>query len=292
MYMRKKKLPAIIKLLPFLFVVVLSGCSSMAVLNPKGQVGSDEKTLIITAAIVMLIVIIPVVVMTIVFAYRFRASNKKATYKPEWAHSRKIEAVVWGVPILIVLALSILSWVTTHSLDPFRPLSIKDKQPVTIQVVSLDWKWLFIYPDQDIATVNEIQFPVNTPVNFQLTSATVMNSFFIPQLGSQIYTMAGMKTQLHLVADHAGTYRGLSANFSGRGFSGMTFKAIATSKANFDDWVKKVKASSKTLDAGSYKQLAKPSEDNSVEYYSSVPPNLFKSILRMYMATTKAGSSS
>lgn len=290
--MRKTRLPAIIKLLPFMFMAALSGCSSMAVLNPKGQVGSDEKTLIITAAILMLIVIIPVVVMTFVFAYRYRASNKKAAYKPEWAHSRKIEAVVWGVPILIVLALSVLSWVTTHSLDPFRPLAMKDKQPVTIQVVSLDWKWLFIYPNEGIATVNEIRFPSNTPINFDLTSATVMNSFFIPELGSQIYTMAGMKTQLHLVADHTGTYRGLSANFSGRGFSGMTFKAIATTKAEYDDWIKKVKASSNPLEASTYKELAKPSEDNSVEYYSSVPPKLFDNILRMYMATTKAGSSS
>ncbi len=278
------------KLLPFGLPILLSSCSTMPLLDPKGQVGADEKTLIITAAILMLIVIIPVVVLTIVFAAKYRAS-KNATYKPEWAHSRKIEAVVWGAPIAIVLALSILSWITTHTLDPFQPLKMKGK-PVTVQVVSLDWKWLFIYPDEGIATVNQLAIPTNTQINFDLTSATVMNSFFIPRLGSQIYTMAGMKTQLHLVADHAGTYRGLSSNFSGKGFSGMTFKTIATSKAKFDEWVKKVKASSNVLNESTYRELAKPSENNPVKYYSSVSPHLFNSILHEYMATTKAGASS
>ncbi|HUX20902.1 MAG TPA: ubiquinol oxidase subunit II [Spirochaetia bacterium] len=289
--MKKLKLSAIVKFMPFSLLVFLSGCSTMPILDPKGQVGTDEKNLIIIAAVLMLIVIIPVVVMTFVFARKFRASNTKAVYKPEWAHSRGIETIVWGVPILIVAALSVLSWVTTHSLDPFKPLAIKGK-PVTIEVVSMDWKWLFIYPEEGIATVNQIAIPTNTPINFKLTSATVMNSFFIPRLGSQIYTMAGMQTQLHLVANHAGTYDGLSSSFSGRGFSGMTFKTIATSKAEFDDWVKKVKASSKTLDDASYKELAKPSEDNPVEYYSTVSPNLFDTILHQYMATMKAGASS
>lgn len=219
---------AALKWLSLAPALLLGGCD-MTLFNPKGQVGMDERTLIITATLLMLIVVIPVIVMTLAFAWKYRASNTQAEYKPDWHHSNRIEAVVWLVPCVIIAILGWITWESTHKLDPYRPLDSEVK-PVTIQAVSLDWKWLFIYPEQGIATVNEIAFPKDTPVNFQITSDSVMNSFFIPQLGSQIYSMAGMMTKLHLIANEEGVFDGISANYSGGGFSGMRFKAIATSE--------------------------------------------------------------
>jgi len=283
---RKVKVPAFARGLPLIAVVFLGGCSDVTVLNPKGQVGADEKSLILTAAILMLIVVIPVIIMTIVFAWRYRASNTKAAFRPDWAHSRPVEIVVWLIPIIIVSALGYLAWTRSHSLDPFRPLAAGTQQ-VTIQVVSLDWKWLFIYPDEHIATVNEIAFPVNVPVEFRVTSDTVMNSFFIPQLGSQIYSMAGMQTEVHLIANQEGSYGGISANFSGEGFSGMKFSAIALSQAEYQGWLAKVRASSEKLDASSFALLEKPSENNPVEYFSQADPDLFANIINKFMGGTK-----
>jgi len=280
--MKEKRPAGLFRLLPFASVLLLAGCSSAVVLNPKGQVGADEKSLIIVAAILMLIVVIPVIIMTLVFARKYRESNKKARYEPNWAHSKKIEAVMWLVPTVIIIALGTISWITTHSLDPFKPLAVSG-QPIRVQVVSMDWKWLFIYPDQGVASVNELAFPADTPVDFYLTSDTVMCSFFIPQLGSQIYTMAGMQTQLHLIANEAGTYDGLAANYTGDGFSGMTFKAHAVSKSQFEEWIAKAKQSPDKLDFASYSQLAKPSENNPIEYYSTVGPHLFDQVLQKYM---------
>ena len=222
--------------LAFAVFLLLDGCSTMAVLDPKGQIGAQEKSLILTAAVLMLIVVVPVIVMTILFAWRYRTSNTKARYSPDWSHSRVIESVVWIVPLLIVSALAYLAWTRAHSLDPFRSI-VSSGKPVEIQVVSLDWKWVFIYPDRRVAAVNQVAFPVNVPVDFSVTSDTVMNSFFIPRLGSQIYAMAGMETRLHLVANRVGSYRGLSANFSGKGFSGMTFTALALSPADYQRWI-------------------------------------------------------
>ncbi len=250
----------------------------MVVLDPRGPVGGAEKSLILTAAALMLIVIVPVIVMTVVFAWRYRASNTRARYRPEWAHSRALEAVIWGVPLLIVSVLGYLAWTRSHTLDPFQPVA-SGGTPLTIQVVSLDWKWLFIYPEENVAAVNEVAFPAQQPVTFLLTSATVMNSFFIPQLGSQIYTMAGMQTQLHLVADREGTYAGISANFSGRGFSGMTFSARALSPEGYRQWLARARASTEKLDRQTYARLARPSENNAVEYYAGVEPRLFAGIL-------------
>jgi cytochrome o ubiquinol oxidase subunit II len=255
----------------------------VAILDPKGLVGAEEKSLILTAAGLMLIVIIPVIIMTVVFAWRYRASNTKATYSPEWAHSRPLEVIVWVVPFLIVTCLAYLAWTRSHSLDPFQPIDT-GRSAVTVQVISLDWKWLFIYPGEDVAAVNEVAFPVNTPVAFLLTSDTVMNSFFIPRLGSQIYTMAGMQTQLHLVASHVGSYRGLSANFSGQGFSGMTFTARAMSRADYEDWLRAARGSARPLDQAAYAMLARPSEDNPVQYFSPVAPGLFAGVLDKYAA--------
>lgn len=264
--------------------VLLSGCDS-ALLDPKGQIGLEQRSLILTALGLMLIVVIPAILMAVGFAWKYRATNKDAKYTPNWSHSNKVEAVVWTIPVLIIIFLAVLTWKTTHSLEPSRPLDHPEK-PVTIEVVSLDWKWFFIYPEQGIATVNEIAFPANTPVEFKITSNSVMNSFFIPRLGSQIYAMAGMQTKLHLIANEPGTYDGISASYSGPGFSGMKFKAIATpDKAGFDQWVASVKQSSATMnDMGAFEKLATPSEFNKVEYFSSVKPNLFKDVVNKFMS--------
>ncbi|MGO4742949.1 cytochrome o ubiquinol oxidase subunit II [Serratia quinivorans] len=263
--------------------VMLSGCN-MVLMNPKGAIGVEQRTLIITAIALMLIVVVPVIFMAFAFAWKYRASNKDAKYSPNWSHSNKIEAVVWTIPIIIIAILGTITWKTTHELDPFKPI-VTDKKPMTIEVVSLDWKWLFIYPEQGIATVNELAFPKDVPVEFKITSNSVMNSFFIPQLGGQIYAMAGMQTKLHLIGNEAGKYDGISSSFSGRGFSGMKFTAIVTpTEGDFDQWVAKVKASSNNLNATSdFNKLAEPSENNPVEYFSSVKPNLFKETIGKFM---------
>jgi cytochrome o ubiquinol oxidase subunit II len=264
----------IIRFLQLCPAVFMSSCSNAVILNSKGYVGSSEKSLIITAAALMLIVVLPAIVMTFLFAWQYRESNKKAKYTPEWKNSKILEIATWVIPSLIIMGLSILVWINAHKLDPYRPLQ-SDKKPIIIQVVSLDWKWLFIYPMQGIATLNQLVFPTNVPIHFYLTSGTVINSFFIPQLGSQIMTMAGMQTQLYLIANTPGTYDGISSNFSGPGFTGMRFKAFASSEKQFEDWVTNVKKVSKKLDQNSYMKLMKPSTNNPVEYFSSVQPDLF-----------------
>ncbi len=268
--------------------VLLSGCDS-ALLDPKGQIGLEQRSLILTALGLMLIVVIPAIVMAIGFAWKYRASNKDAKYSPNWSHSNKVEAVVWTIPILIIIFLAVLTWKTTHALEPSKPLTHEAK-PVTIEVIAMDWKWFFIYPEQGIATVNEIAFPANTPVEFKITSNTVMNSFFIPRLGSQIYAMAGMQTELHLIADEAGTYDGISSNYSGKGFSGMKFKAIATPDMDtFNQWVAKAKQSPNVMnDMMAYEKLAAPSEYNKVEYFSAVKPDLFKGVIDKFMGHGKS----
>jgi cytochrome o ubiquinol oxidase subunit II len=258
----------------------LSGCSA-GILDPKGSVGVAEKQLIATSTWAMLIVVIPVIVLTLWFAYHYRATNRSATYAPKWSHSTAIEVVVWTVPTLIILFLGVLTWNTSHDLDPYKPIESNVK-PITVDVVALDWKWLFIYPDLGIATVNQLALPVGTPVNFNITSDSVMNSFFIPQLGTQIYAMAGMQTRLHLIADHAGDFDGLSANFSGKGFSDMKFRTLATNQQDFDAWVQKVKASSTQLSMDKYAQVAQPSEKVPVQYFSTVDPKLFNNIIAKY----------
>jgi cytochrome o ubiquinol oxidase subunit II len=265
-------------------LLLLAGCQ-WAILDPKGQIGQDQKTLLITSVVLMLLVVIPVIVMTLVFAWKYRASNTKARYEPEWAHSTAIEVVVWSIPCLIILVLAVLTWRSSHALDPFRPLDSQVK-PINIEAVSLDWKWMFIYPDQGIATVNEIVFPVDTPLNFKITSDSVMNSFFIPHLGSQIYAMAGMETKLHLIANEQGDFFGLSANYSGHGFSKMRFDARATDQAGFDAWVAQVKSSPKVLDAAAYQALAANRNDKEnypVTHFSSVQVGMFQSLIDKYM---------
>lgn len=261
-------------------LTLLSGCD-FALLDPKGAVGVAEKHLIAVSVWAMLIVVIPVIVLTLVFAYRYRASNRSATYAPKWSHSTPIEIVVWTIPTLIIIFLAVLTWKTTHELDPYKPIESNVK-PIDVDVVALDWKWLFIYPSLGIASVNQLALPVDTPVNFHITSDSVMNSFFIPQLGSQIYAMSGMQTSLHLIANEAGDYEGLSANFSGKGFSDMKFRALAMNPADFQAWVQKVKAAQPQLSMDAYGSLAKPSEANPVEYFSTVDPKLFHNIIAKY----------
>jgi cytochrome o ubiquinol oxidase subunit 2 len=262
-------------------LLMLGGCN-LEILSPKGDIGMQEKQLILTALGLMLIVVIPVIFMTVYFAWKYRASNTAADYAPRWSHSTGIEVVVWTIPCIIVGILAVITWRTSHSLDPYRPLDAR-ATPVQVDVVSLDWKWLFIYPQYGIASVNELAFPVDTPVNFRITSATVMNSFFIPQLGSQIYSMAGMETQLHLNARAAGTYAGISANYSGAGFSGMKFNAIATTQEGFRDWIQKARAANRPLDNATYDALNKPSVNVPATLYSSAPGGMFDFILHRHM---------
>jgi cytochrome o ubiquinol oxidase subunit 2 len=266
------------RLLPVAASLLLGGCH-WALLDPKGPIGIQERWIIETAAGLMLVVVVPVIVLSVLIPWRYRASNTRATYQPEWSHSNKIEAVMWSIPIAIVAVLGVICWRTSHQLDPFRPIR-STQRPVHIEAVALDWKWLFIYPDQHLATVNEVAMPVGVPVVFHITSATVMNSFFIPRLGSQIYAMANMETADNLVASVPGTYRGISANFNGDGFSGMTFKVLAMSKDHFKQWLAKTAAAGQTLDSGTYRSLQQPSENVPVSYYSHVMPGLFRQIVQ------------
>jgi cytochrome o ubiquinol oxidase subunit 2 len=263
-------------------LLLLSGCN-WEVLDPQGAIGLSEKTLLITSVLLMLLIVVPVIVLTLAVAFHFRASNTKATYRPDFNHSLPIEIVIWVIPCLIILVLGVITWDSTHTLDPYRRIAAGDRKPINVEVVSLDWKWLFIYPDLHIASVNEMAMPVGTPVSFNITSDTVMNSFFIPQLGSQIYAMAGMQTRLHLLADHPGIYRGISANFSGDGFSGMSFNAIATSQAGFDAWVQKVRASGALLDAAAMTKLEQASQDVPVSYYGSVKGDPYGDLVSSFM---------
>jgi cytochrome o ubiquinol oxidase subunit II len=256
---------------------LLAGCQ-VALLDPMGPIAAQEKSIIILATCLMLVVVVPVIALTILFAWRYRASNTAAKFMPDWEHSTRIELVVWLVPCLIIAVLGTVTWVSTHQLDPYRPIAAANK-PMEVDVVSLDWKWLFIYPEQHVASVNELAFPVGTPVNFKLTSATVMNSFFIPQLGSQIYTMAGMQTKLSLLATEPGNYAGMSANYSGGGFSDMTFNARAMTAADFENWVEAARASTQTLTMANYRQLAQPSEKTPITYYGTVDSTIFHDIL-------------
>ena len=260
---------------------LLPGCSELVLLHPKGPVGESERTMILIAFVLMLLVVVPVIVMAVWFPLKYRASNKKAEYAPDWSHSGKIELVMWLVPLVIVAVLSTILWRDTHKLDPYKPLPGQEKT-LNVQVVSLDWKWLFIYPDQGVATVGEFVFPAGTQLAFTLTSDTVMTSFFIPQLGSQIYAMGGMRTRLHLLADHEGTYAGQNQQFSGAGYPDMTFKAVAVSPQAFDAWVQKTRQSPRPLDAAAYAALRKPGVPSGVETFSAVSPGLFDAIVDQY----------
>lgn len=263
-----------------LIMLSLSGCD-LALFDTKGPVGDGIGSTMLYTVLLMLIVVIPTVILSMVVPFKF-SEKKNAKYDPEWHHSTLIEAIVWGIPIVIILFLAIETYKTSHSLDPHKELvSVENpnERPLKIQVVALDWKWLFIYPEEGIATVNEIAIPTNKPVQFLLTSDGAINSFFIPRLGGQLYAMAGMENKLNLMATHAGTYKGLSSNYSGYGFSGMRFEVHAQDKAGYEAWVAKVKASSKSLDDETYNKLTCKSRDNKVEYFNNPDPLRFKNII-------------
>ena len=261
--------------------LLLTGCR-FAMFDPAGPIAEGQKELIIVATGLMLLVVIPVFILTIVFSWRYRATNTKATYKPDWAHSWVLESIWWAIPCVIIAILATITWITSHTLDPYRPIK-SDVKPLNVQVVSLNWKWLFIYPEQNIATVNYLQIPENTPVSFKIASDAPMNSFWITQLGGQIMSMPAMQTQLHLLADKRGVYKGYSANFSGDGFSGMHFDVKVSSSEAFKNWVGEVKSAPQALTKSTYIALTEPSEFHKVTYYSLVEKNLFSSIIMQYM---------
>ena len=261
----------------------LASCEE-GVLSPKGPIGQAERTILFDATAIMLAVIVPVIVLTLAFAWWYRAGNPRARYLPDWEYSGRIEMIVWSIPALIILFLGGMAWISSHDLEPSVQIESRNP-PLEVDVVSMDWKWLFIYPQQNIASLNELTIPVGTPVHFRLTSSSVMNSFFIPQLGSQIYTMAGMVTELNLSADEEGTYAGRSVQFSGDGFSDMKFDVHVVAPARFSDWVAATKGDGAVLDASGYAQLVRPSQADKPTTYSSIEPGLFDNAV---MATMHA----
>ncbi|MBR1234248.1 ubiquinol oxidase subunit II [Bradyrhizobium sp. AUGA SZCCT0182] len=264
----------------------LSGCSD-GVLDPKGPIALAERQILFNALGIMLAIVIPVIVATLGVAFWFRASNKRAHYRPNFAYSGRLEMLVWSIPAMTVFLVGGVAWVGSHDLNPRKPIGSTVK-PLRVQVASLDWKWLFIYPDQGVASVNYLAIPVDTPVSFELTSSGVMNSFFVPQLGSQIYTMAGMVTRLHLQADHAGSYRGMSAQYSGEGFADMHFNVDAVAPDKFSEWVNTARNVGVELDGTTYTELAKPSAKVPPFTYRAVAPGLFNSIMVSEMQSDDA----
>jgi cytochrome o ubiquinol oxidase subunit 2 len=279
--LRHIRLPAT---LPFL--AMLCACHAV-VLNPSGDVGQQQRDLLLDSTWLMLIVIVPVMIMTVLFAWRYRQANRAARYEPDWDHSIHLELIIWAAPLLIIIGLGGLTWEGTHLLDPYRPLDrIKPGEsaaiaakPLRVEVVALDWKWLFIYPEYGIATVNELAAPLDRPIDFRITSASVMNSLFIPTLAGQIYAMPGMETRLHAVANAAGDYQGFSANYSGAGFSDMHFVFHAMANRDFDRWLARLRAGGGALGRGDYLQLELPSENEPVRGFAQVDPGLYAAIL-------------
>ncbi len=258
----------------------------IAILEPKGFVAEEQRRLFIDSFLLMLIVVIPVFILTFVFAWIYREDNEKATHSPDWSHSTIAELVWWGVPLVIVTVLALWTYRTSHELNPFKPLE-SHKKPLKVQVVALRWKWLFIYPEQGIATINYVQFPEKTPVNFVLTGDSPMNSFWIPQLGGMIYAMPRMRTEINLIADEPGVFQGLSSHFSGTGFAGMTFKARSSTDQEFDRWVSEVRGSSDRLDWQVYQQLVPPTSYDPVRYFRLTDRNIFEQVIDKYEAPNK-----
>ncbi|WP_294257043.1 ubiquinol oxidase subunit II [uncultured Sphingomonas sp.] len=268
------------RLLPLL--LLLGGCSGASILRPGGPIGGNNRTILLDSLAIMLAIIIPTMIATLAFAWWFRAGNGKAKYRPEFVYSGRIELIVWSIPLLTILFLSGLIWIGSHALDPAKPLAEKTP-PLEVQVVSLDWKWLFVYPAQGIATLNQPVVPAGVPIRFRLTSASVMNSFFVPRLGSQIYTMNGMATTLHLQADRPGSYYGQSAHFSGDGFSDMNFRLQAVPVADFTRWVARVKAAGGLLDGRAYRVLARQSQHEPAKHWGAVQPGLFDMVVAQHL---------
>ncbi len=262
---------------------LLAGCKAI-VLDPAGDVAIQQRDALLDSVWLMLLVIVPVMALTVLFAWHYRQSNTAARYEPEWDHSTQLELVIWGAPLLIIIALGALTWMGTHLLDPYRPIDrISESKaisftakPVEVDVVALDWKWLFIYPQYGIATINQVAAPIDQQISFRISSSSVMNAFYIPALAGMIYAMPGMQTELHAVINKTGTYDGFSANYSGDGFAGMHFPFKSLSAADFDKWVAKVKAGGGALDRNTYLDLERPSENVPPKTFATVDPSLFK----------------
>jgi len=264
----------------------LAGCN-LVVMRPHGDVAVQQAQLILTSTFLMLLIIVPVIALIFFFAYRYRASNTQATYTPDWDHSTKLELVIWGAPLLIVIALGAITWISTHKLDPFRPLDRIDAQrpmpagtePLVVNVVAMDWKWLFLYPGQGIASVNELALPVDRPVEFRMTASTVMNTFYVPAMAGMVYTMPGMQTKLNAVLNRTGNYEGLSANYSGAGFSDMRFRVLSLTDADFDAWVAANRKGGEALTRANYLELEKPSRKEPVRHFAQVEAGLYDAVL-------------
>lgn len=270
-------------------LATLTGCSKAVVLNPAGDVAAQSGNLVVAATLLMLIIIVPVIILTLLFAWKYRQANTEAEYDPEWHHSTALELVIWSVPLIIVIALGTMAWISTHKLDPYRPLDRisatqalnPDVQPLEVQVIAMDWKWMFIYPEQGIATVNELAAPVDRPIRFKLTATNTMSAFYVPDLAGMIYAMPGMQTELNAVINREGVFKGLNSHYNGAGFSGMTFKFHGLSNEGFDAWVQKAKDEKTVLNRDTYLKLVKPSERNPVARFSSVQDGLYDRVLNM-----------
>ncbi len=273
---------------------LLAGCERLVVLNPAGDIAAQQGRLVVIATLLMLLIIVPVIALTLLFAWRYRQGSpeSEAEYAPDWHHSTKLELVIWSAPLVIIIALGALTWIYTHKLDPYRPLDRIAAQrplpegvkPLEVQVVSLDWKWLFVLPEQGIASVNELAVPVDRPIRFKLTSSTTMNAFYVPDLAGMVYTMPGMQTELNAVINKAGSYRGISSHYSGAGFSGMSFRFLGVDDAGFQRWVEQARSSGHTLTRDRYQTLAQPSERHPVERFATVEPGLYDRVLNLCVA--------
>jgi cytochrome o ubiquinol oxidase subunit 2 len=267
------------------FVLLLKNLlagKTVAVLSPAGSIASQQKDIMVFTVLVCSVVLIAVYTLTLFITWRYRDGNTKAKYRPNWSENKVLETIWWGIPIIIIIILGTLAWKSSHALDPYKPIE-SSNQPIRVQVIALNWKWLFLYPDQGIATVNYLQVPEKTPINFEITSDGPMNSFWIPQLGGQVYAMAGMETKLHLIADRQGSFSGLSANISGKGFSGMKFNTIATSHDDFNKWVADTKSNHQVLSEANFNQLVKPSENNPPFAYSAYDQTIYDNLIGKYM---------
>ncbi|MBA3815623.1 MAG: COX aromatic rich motif-containing protein [Parachlamydiaceae bacterium] len=258
----------------------------IAVLFPKGEIAYEQRNLLFLIQALMLLVILPVYILTFIFSWIYRADNKKAKYDPDLVDNTLAEYIWWGLPLVLTIIVGVITWIKTHELDPYKPI-VSDKKEMTIQVVALQWKWLFIYPDEKIASLNFVQFPKDTPIHFEITADAPMNSFWIPELGGQIYAMPKMKTELYLIANEFGDFRGSSANISGKGFAGMHFISRSSSEADYHNWVASAKQSSKVLNHDEYEKLAAPSEDNPVEIFHLDDETLFDYVIHKYMHPQK-----
>jgi len=271
-----------------LAIFSLTGCkaNSVGLLNPKGVIAYEERKLFFDTLALMLIVVLPVIVMSFTFVYHYQVSHRTKDYKPNWSHSYFLESLWWGIPCAIIFVLAVITWKETHKLDPYNRIPGHHQEPMLIQVIALPWKWLFIYPQQDIATVNYLVIPVGQQVEYWLTTDNVpMSAFFIPQLGSQIYAMAGMRTRLHLLANHIGTYDGMNTQYNGDGFSDMRFSVHVVEPGKMQEWIDQVKKLPSHLDDAAYTALLNPVIHAKPEFFAGIKSNLFNGVIETYMHT-------